>query len=416
MGEARVDIAIVGCGIVGLSCAFHLMRRGLRCVLIDPGGPGAETSFGNAGSISIGNVMPQATPGIVAKGIRMLCDPRAPLKFDLGAFPRYAGWLRDFVAASRIERVLPIVDALHAINTASRAAWLELARDIGAGSLVEASGYLHVYSDESTYVRGAWERGLMRERGVLFETLDRTELAGLEPGLGPDFARGVFQPESLALRDPGAFCSQLHRVLIARGAVALSATVQRLQSASDSVTLTTDRGDVQAARVVIAAGIWSRALLQGIGIQLPLVAARGYHRMYPSQAGVVRRPTLWAERYMVVSPMQHGIRMTSIKQLTSVGRRPRFELIRRRDVDARRLFPALSTAGASEWSGLRPCTPDSLPILDAVDDRIFIAAGHGHLGITQGPISGELIAQSVVGEAQSLPLAPYRLDRFARPG
>jgi D-amino-acid dehydrogenase len=134
--------------------------------------------------------------------------------------------------------------------------------------------------------------------------------------------------------------------------------------------------------------------------------------MYAPQAGVVRRPTLWAERYMVVSPMADGIRMTSIKELTATGSAPRFGFIHRRDADARTLFPALSGPARSEWAGLRPCTPDSLPVIDTVDGCIHVACGHGHLGITQGPTTGVLVAQSIAGEAPSIPMSPYRADRF----
>jgi D-amino-acid dehydrogenase len=186
----------------------------------------------------------------------------------------------------------------------------------------------------------------------------------------------------------------------------------RIEPQPDGVRLHTDQGIHAAGQVIVAAGAWSSALLAPFGVRVPIVPARGYHRMYPTQSGVVQRPTLWAERYMVVSPMVGGIRMTSLKQITALGSTPDFELIRRRDVDARRLFPALSTSEASEWAGYRPCTPDSLPILDRVDEHVTLASGHGHLGITQGPVSGQLIAQRLCGETPSLPMAPYRLARF----
>jgi D-amino-acid dehydrogenase len=214
------------------------------------------------------------------------------------------------------------------------------------------------------------------------------------------------------LLDPGGFCRQLHDALLRRGARALLARVERVQPGPQGVSLRTDRGTVTADRVVVAAGAWSRALLQPLGIDLSIVPARGYHLMYPSRDGVVRRPTLWAERYMVVSPMREGIRMTSIKELTALGSTPRFDFIRRRDVDARRLFPALPSLPQSEWAGMRPCTPDSLPILDQLDERVYVAAGHGHLGITQGPLSGRVIAELLAGESPSLPLHPYRASRF----
>ena len=407
------DVAVIGSGIVGLSAAHHLLDRGLSCTLIDAKGPAGETSFGNAGSISVGNVMPQSTPGIVMKALRMLANPLAPLKLDWGVSPSYARWLLQFLDQGRMEHVLPIIDALSAINTASRAAWLELGERIRAQDLIAHTGYLHVYSEEASFAKGEWERGLMRDRGVAFDVLDAGQLRELEPGIGTGFQRAVFQRESLAMRDPGDFCRRLFNHLSARGATPLIASVSAIIRQDGGYRLDTDRGAVHAGRVVVAAGAWSNALLRPFGMKIPVIPARGYHLMYPQTDVIVRRPTLWAERYMVVSPMQAGIRMTSIKELTALGRDPHYHLIRRLDPEARKLFPGITTEPVSEWAGNRPCTPDSLPIIDRVPgEDIFVATGHGHLGLTQGPVTGRLLDQMMAGEATDIPLAPYGLARF----
>ena len=407
------DVAVIGSGIVGLSTAHHLIDRGLSCMLIDPKGPAGETSFGNAGSISVGNVMPQSTPGIVVKALRMLANPLAPLKLDWGVSPSYARWLLQFLAQGRMQHVLPIIDALSAINRASRAAWLDLGERIQAQDLIAHTGYLHVYSQLETFTKGEWERGLMRDRGVAFDVLDAAQLRELEPGIGDGFQRAVFQRDSLAMRDPGDFCRRLFNYLSARGAVPLTASVSAIARRDGGYQVDTDHGPVHAGRVVVAAGAWSNALLQPFGLKVPVIPARGYHLMYPQAEAVVRRPTLWAERYMVVSPMQAGIRMTSIKELTALGRDPHYALIRRLDPEARKLFPAITGKPVSEWAGNRPCTPDSLPIIDRVPgEEIFVATGHGHLGLTQGPVTGRLLDQLMAGTATDIPLAPYALARF----
>jgi D-amino-acid dehydrogenase len=407
------DVAVIGSGIVGLSTAHHLIDRGLSCTLIDAKGPAGETSFGNAGSISVGNVMPQSTPGIVTKALRMLANPLAPLKLDWAVSPSYAHWLLQFLSQGRMQHVLPIIDALNAINTASRGAWIELGDRIQASDLIAHTGYLHVYSEEATFAKGEWERGLMRERGVAFDVLDAAQLRDLEPGIGHGFQRAVFQRESLAMRDPGAFCRRLFDGLGARGAASLIASASAIVREGGGYRIDTDQGPVHAGRVVVAAGAWSNALLRPFGLKIPVIPARGYHLMYPQAQTVVQRPTLWAERYMVVSPMQSGIRMTSIKELTALGRDPHYALIHRLDPEARKLFPGITGEPVSEWAGNRPCTPDSLPIIDRVSgEEIFVATGHGHLGLTQGPVTGRLLDQLMAGEATDIPLAPYGLPRF----
>lgn len=405
------DVAVIGAGIVGLSCCFHLMQRGATCLLLDPHGPGTATSFGNAGSVSVGNVMPQAVPGIAFKGLRMLLDRNAPLKLDWRHLPGYWPWLLRFVRSGARAGLPAIMDALHALNHASRAHWLELAGAIDATALLRDSGYLHVYSGASGFRAAAAERRAMHERKVRFEVLDRRHIEELEPSIGLRFRHGTFQPDALALTDPGGFCQRLHEVLVGRGLLSLRASVQAVHRLADGVRLDSSEGPVFAGKVVVAAGIWSDPLLRPLGARLPLVPARGYHLMYPKGPGVVRRPTLWAERYMVVAPMAGGVRMTSIKELTVPEAPPRWGLIRRRDADARTLFPALGRP-VSEWAGLRPCTPDSLPVIDHVAERVVVATGHGHLGITQGPVTGALVAQLLTGQPTTLPLHPYRATRF----
>lgn len=407
------DVAVIGSGIIGLSCAFHLREQGRDVLMIDPNGFGNQTSHGNAGSISVGDVLPQSTPGVLMTGIKMLLDADAPLKLDFGALPTWLGWVLRFVYNGGASRVEPFINAMHAINNASRDSWLELANAIDARELIAETGWLHVYSEAAGFEKDAWDRQMMDERGASYQVLDAKQLRDLEPGIGPGFEHAVFKDKALAMRDPGQFCQRLGDALMARGVQAMRAAVAQIHPAQGQYRIITDRGTVHANSVVMAAGVWTNRLLRDFKVKIPVIPARGYHLMYPNQANVVNRPTLWTERYMVLSPMVPGIRMTSIKELTAIGRDPDYRYIQRRDADARRLFPGLAGEPVAEWAGYRPCTPDSLPIIDRLGDHdVYVATGHGHFGLTQAATTGKLIAQMVAGSQTLIPMTPYRLDRF----
>lgn len=408
------DVAVVGCGIVGLSTAFALQQQGLTCLLIDPSGPAGDASFGNAGSVSVGNLFPQALPGVVSNALRGLREPLAPLKLDWPALPQYAGWLWRFARQARWDKVQECVQALHALNAQARAAWLALADAVDARELIAQTGYLHVYSEDASYAANAWARETLEKFNVAHDVLDARQLKDLEPGIAAVARHGVFQRDSLFVRDPGAFCQRLFNQLCARGANILIAQAQAVQAEGAGYRVLTTRGTAHVDQVVIAAGAWSAGLLKSLGISLPLAAARGYHAAFAAPAQpFVQRPTLWAERYLVVSPMATGTRVTAFKEMTAPGRPARPQLMQPLVPHARQLYPALSEPVAHVWSGLRPCMPDSLPVLDQVSgERIYVATGHGHLGLTQGPISGELMAARMLGKKPRIPMAPYRLDRF----
>ncbi len=406
-------VIIVGGGIVGLSTAYYLNKHGIACTIIDAKGAGQETSFGNAGSVSVGNIFPQSMPGIMSKAVKMLFNPLAPLKVNWFKPATVLPWIAQFVFAARRARVLKIVDALTEINRDSARCWSDIAEAVDAQKLVQAVGYLHVYNEASTFESGQWEREIMQQRGVRFDVLDRAGLLKLEPHLGDGFNWGVFQHDSLAVQDPGEFCQRLGDYLKQRGVPFVQASVSRIETIATGSKVVTDHGTFNAAKVVIAAGVWSKRLLAPLGINVPVIAARGYHVMFEKQEPVLTRPTLWAERYMVMTPMQKGVRVTSIKELTTLDSDPRFQFIRRLIPEARKLFPRLQAAQASEWMGNRPCTPDSLPIIDKLNGcEIYVACGHGHMGLTQGPVTGKLVAQWLRGEKTDINLAPFSLRRF----
>jgi D-amino-acid dehydrogenase len=407
------DVVVLGCGIVGLSIAFQLQRRGLSCLLIDPRGPAGDASFGNAGSVSVGNLFPQAVPGVVRSGLRGLRDPLAPLKLDWPALPHYAGWLWRFARQARWDRVQQSLAGLQALNVQARQAWLDLADALDARDLIGETGYLHVYSEDASFAANAWAREQLRAQGVAHDVLDAAQLRDLEPGIAAIARHGVLQRDSLFVRDPGAFCRRLYDQLCARGAQVLVDQAVALHAEGAGYQVQTLRGAAHVDQVVVAAGAWSRGLLRPLGVRLPVAAARGYHAAYAPQPDLVRRPTLWAERYLVVSPMAAGIRVTGFKEMTAPDRPARPALMQALAPEAGRLYPALQAPPKSIWSGLRPCTPDSLPVLDQLPgERIFVATGHGHLGLTQGPISAELMASRMLGETPRVPMQPYRLDRF----
>ncbi|MBF6989068.1 FAD-binding oxidoreductase [Cupriavidus sp. IK-TO18] len=188
----------------------------------------------------------------------------------------------------------------------------------------------------------------------------------------------------------------------------------KLQADGTGFRLWSNLGDDRAERVVVAAGAFSGELLRPLGIRLPLEAERGYHVQLPDPGVTVPCPFIYKDKAVAVTPMDGGLRFAGTVEIAGL-RHPPDE--RRADAilaTAQSLFPGIATSGASTWFGLRPSSPDSVPIIDEAPNHpgLYIASGHGHTGLTGAPMTGRLITHLITGGPAPLDPAPYGLARF----
>jgi D-amino-acid dehydrogenase len=165
---------------------------------------------------------------------------------------------------------------------------------------------------------------------------------------------------------------------------------------------------------VVAAGAWSRPLVQPLGLDLPLIAERGYHMTFADPGIRLRHVVSDIERHFAVTSMEPGLRIAGTEELGLADDPPSW---RRAEVLAKHLkqiLPRAELSRGTRWMGPRPGTPDSLPAIGALPGHanIFIAAGHGHLGLTGAPHTGQLVAALVSGEPVKIALEPYAPGRF----
>ncbi len=410
-----MQLGVVGAGIVGVSCALHLQRDGHDVTLLDPRAPGTATSFGNAGGIVTGAVLPNSTPSLWRDLPRMLFSPDSAVRVRWSYLPRLAPWLLRFLLAGRDASVKQISQALQPLVSGAYDAHRELITLSGADGIVRPVGWLKVYQTEAAYAGTAYDRQIMQAHNVRFDTLGPDEIGQLEPALAHRFVRGLFQPDSAFVSSPRklteAHAAQFQRL----GGIVVQERVRGVQPDTAAVRLDCELGYRSFDAVVIAAGAWSKQLAQQVGDRVFLDTERGYHlNLEPGTAGELRRPVVFPEQSFVLAPMQDGIRLTSGVELAGLDAPPDFTRIRRLLPAARDMLPGLSDRITRQWMGYRPSTPDSLPVIgpSPKTPRVFYAFGHQHLGLTLGPITGRLIADLVGGRAPAFDLAPYRIERF----
>jgi len=392
--EERAQVAVIGAGIVGACIALALRKRGREVLLIDRDAPGHGCSYGNSGAISPSSVAPLAMPGVLASVPRMLLDAASPLRLPLAYLPRAAPWLVAFVASARPAAVARTADRLAALHAHAVERHVALAHEIGVPELVVRRGHLHLYPDAAALDKDAAAWRLRRAHGFEVERLDRGGIDALETGIALRYRVGMYLADHATIVNPLRYVQAIVGAFVARGGEVRRGNVRRLAPGDDGTwQLDTDMGPQVCAQAIVAAGAWSRALLDPLGVRVPLESQRGYHVQFRGVPPVSRTVVL-ADRKIFVTPMEEGLRVGGTVEIAGLAAPPdmrRAEILHRAALDA---FPGLDAERATTWMGHRPCLPDSVPIVGPVTGRpgLLLALGHGHLGLTDAPHTAERIA------------------------
>ena len=417
MTQAPRSVAVIGAGIVGISCGIHLQSRGYRVTLFDPGGFGNGASYGNAGIIANSERLPVATPGTLRRVPSMLLSRDGPLHIRPAYLPALLPWLAQFVSASRPARVRRISAALSALLRPAVEEHRHLATLAGIASSIKRTGWLKAYQSIRAFDHARSEYEAMREQGVTCEELGPEEIRAREPALAPIFSRAFFHPDCHHVGDPAAYTAALGAYLMRQGAGFRQQAVTGFTLENGSVTgVTTADGRVAADVVVVACGAWSKTLAAELGERVPLDTERGYHAMLPAGGSLrLNSPVYWTDRSVILSPMPTGVRITTGVELAGLRAEPDYSHLNRVAAEIRLALPSASTEVTSRWLGFRPSMPDSLPVIGPArrHANCVLAFGHGHLGVTLGPATGRIVADLVEGRATGIDPAPYAPQRFA---
>ncbi len=416
---ARVDVAIVGGGIIGVSAAYYLAAEGRSVALLereDICALGGAT-HSNAGLITPSDVYPLASPGALGKGLRWMLDSSSPFYIAPQARPRLARWLWMFARASARERSEKAMPVQRALLRRSADLWAELAALPGVEFGYEQRGWLWTYRDRAAWEAGAAEAAEAGGYGALSQAWDAEQVHKAVPGLAPGVFGGVFYPED-AHCDPRRAVEELARLAAVEGAELHPRTeVLGLETSGRRVTrLLTTRGEIEADTVVLAAGSWSPALGRRLRLDLPIEPAKGYGVTVRRPSDLPELPCYEAASSVAITPMGDRLRLAGTLELGGLDMRVRWNR-----VAAIRRGAGEALAGAAQleplelWRGLRPCTPDGLPIIGRSPrhDNLVVAAGHCMLGLGLGPVTGRLVTQLVNGVEPEIDVTPLRIGRFA---
>jgi D-amino-acid dehydrogenase len=415
MGSAADNtVAVIGAGIVGLCVAYELRKAGYQVEVIDPAEPGSQCSAGNAGAISAGSVAPLAMPGVLKNAASMLLDADSPLHVPFQYWLRAAPWLGRFVASADPTRVEQIAGALEGLFVDAVENHQALAQEIGCPQRIARTGQLHLYRDQAALAKddGSWR--LRKAHGVRIEVLDVDGIRELEPAVSKNYQLGVFMPDQALVTEPFLYATAIADAFRQRGGKFMRDRIVGLAQQKDGWEIRGEHQRYRAQRVVIAAGVWSAALLRTLNVRVPLESQRGYHLHVTAPGISISRPVVLADRKVFMSPMENGLRIAGTVEFGGLSMPPTERRATMLGEYAKEGLPDLQLGQPSAWMGHRPCMPDSLPVLGPVPQHsgLWCAFGHGHLGVTGSANTGRMMAAAFRGEIDMQRFQPFLISRF----
>ena len=412
MQHLTTEIAVIGAGVIGLAVAEALLAEGHEVTLIDPAPPGMGASYGNAGTIADYAVMPVGTPDVLRNLPSLLFDKDSPLAIRRAALASLAPWLLRFARQS-----LPAAAARNAAAIAALVAdacprWEELASRIGGAQILQRRGCLYIYETAQGFQAAQADIAFRKTIGISAEMISPQALAAMEPAL-PEVAGGAtFFPKAVFLSDPGQMVQLLAEHVLAQ-ATFVQAAATELHRNAGGVQIRGAGFQLQARKVVIAAGAHSRALARAAGDRVPLDTERGYHLEWDMPTPRLSRPTCPTSRGFYLCPMQGRLRVAGTVELGGLTAPPSPHRLEKLAEGARAIFPDLGAPDRS-WMGFRPSMPDSLPVIgpSAAGAEVIHAYGHGHIGLTLAPITASIVSDLVAGRPSAIDISAYRATRF----
>ncbi|MGF9562791.1 FAD-binding oxidoreductase [Neorhizobium sp. JUb45] len=410
------DVIVLGAGIIGVSTAIHLARRGKSVVLVDRRDPGCETSYGNAGLIQREGVAPYGFPQEFRTLMRYALNNRVDAFYHARAMPRVAPFLLRYWWHSNVDRHTLITKAYAPLIEHSISEHADLIEAANASHLIRKDGWMEVFRSPAALDKElASARAKQSEYGLAFEALDKAALASREPHLSDDFAGGLIWRDPWSVLDPLALTQAYVALFEKLGGRFVHGDATTLTPVANGWKVTTEDGPVQGEEVVVALGPWSDTVTAPLGYRYLVGVKRGYHMHYGARDGAKLNNWLMdAERGYLLAPMNQGIRLTTGAEFALRDAPKTPVQLARAEAIARNVFPLGERLDAEPWMGARPCTPDMMPVIGKAPRHrgLWFAFGHAHHGLTLGPVTGRILAETMTGEKPVIDISAYRPERF----
>ncbi len=411
----KPDVLIIGGGIIGLSSAVELARLGAQVCVVEKDQIGMGCSYGNAGWLTPCFAMPLPMPGLFFKSIKWLLDPDGPLYIKPSLDPMFLRWMIRFLASMNQKQAVAAIEAMVLLSQVSLKLYQELALEFPEIAL-QSKGLLMVAQSFAGVAAAREELHLVAQYKVPGRELMAEEIKHLEPSLTGKICGGVYF-SSEAHAEPLKIVQALGKKAQSLGVEILENTkVENIEMQNGKIQLLrTNHGNLKAENYVLATGSWSTELAKKLRLSVPILGGKGYAMIVPPLNPQPLHPMMLIEKKIAITPREGSLRIAGTLELVNQDfsiTEKRVKAILR---GSREFLAVPENPQVSEiWRGLRPCTPDGVPMIGFSKQisNLMLACGHQMLGLQSGFGTGKLVAELMIQGTSTLDRKVYDPNRF----
>lgn len=399
------EVVIVGGGIVGLCCAWHLHEAGMNVTIIDKGDFSEGCSFGNSGMIVPSHFIPLASPGMIAKGLKWMFSKGSPFYIRPRINLELAQWLWQFYRAADKKHVVESAPLLRDMHIEGREFYDRLNSAPGYNFNFENKGILMMYQSAKAEHEETETAEMAHALGIEANKLSPDDLKELDPGVAFNVRGAVHFPGDAHLA-PHILMKQMIIDLQKKGIefIGESEVIKiRDNEKAGAKIFIRNQNVIDTRHVIVSTGSWSGILMKNSGYKLPMQDGKGYAMTIHQPNGMPSIPAILIEARVAITPMGDQLRVAGTLEISGMDHQINPYKIKSIVNAATNYYPELKiTDPGPAWYGYRPCTPDGMPCIGKIKENssIVLATGHAMMGLSLAPATGRMVRDIILNKSR----------------
>ena len=409
-------VVIIGGGIIGVCCAYYLIKEGCEVTIVDQSNMNTGASYVNAGYLSPSHIIPLAAPGVMTKGLRWMFNSSSPLymkpRFDVDFFK----WIWAFNKSCNPKHVKKAIPVIKDISVLSQELYDELKASNDFRFHYEKKGLLMLCQSQLALDKEIVLARLAQGQGLDVKILSKVAVQKLEPNVAVDCVGAVHYLCDYHTT-PHEFMEDMKAYLRAHNVTFLTNEKVENFTIKDQITtqIKTTKRTLKADEIVISSGTWTAELSKKLGISMLMEAGKGYRIDTKEKTGITI-PSILTDQKIAVTPMNGFTRFAGTMEIAGINTR-----VNKKRVDAiangvEKYYPAINIGQKEKANvayGNRPLTPDGLAYIGKSKKckNITFASGHAMMGWSMATATGKLVSEIIYERKLSLNIDAFNPDR-----